>query len=268
MSDLRSRVQAVFGEAFGGAPDLVARAPGRVNLMGDHTDYNDGFVLPAAIGVETMVAARKREDRQVTVVAADVGNARSTFSLDAPIAHAPDQPWSNYVRGVLATMQADGLELTGADLVVAGTIPQGSGLSSSASVEVAVATAFAALAGLSVDPTRLALLAQAAENDFVGTRCGVMDQLASALGERDHALLIDCRSLDCRPISMPADIAILIVHSGISRDLGDGAYNDRRARCEAVARHLGVKPCATPRWTCSTRLAPTWIRPNTPQPAT
>ena len=241
MTDLRSRIQAVFREAFGGAPDLVARAPGRVNLMGDHTDYNDGFVLPVAIGVETMVAARKREDRQVTVVAADVGNARSTFALDAPIAHAPDQPWSNYVRGVLATMQADGLELTGADMVVAGTIPQGSGLSSSASMEVAVATAFAALAGLSVDPTRLALLAQAAENDFVGTRCGVMDQLASARGEPGHALLIDCRSLDCRPIGMPGDIAILIVHSGISRGLGDGAYNNRRAQCEAVARLLGIK---------------------------
>ncbi len=130
-----------------------------------------------------------------------------------------------------------------------------------------MATAFTALAGLHVDPTRLALLAQAAENDFVGTRCGVMDQLASALGERDHALLIDCRSLDCRPISMPADIAILIVHSGISRDLGDGAYNDRRARAKRWPPAWVSPPCATRRWKPSTRREAASRPQNTPPPA-
>ncbi len=240
MSALLPIVTAAFTACFGAAPDLVARAPGRVNLIGEHTDYNDGFVLPAAIGVHSLLAARLRDDKQVTVIAADFGNARSSFALDARIEHCPEQPWSDYVRGMVFAMQAAGLELPGAEMVIAGTIPQGSGLSSSASLAVAVGTAFNALGKLGLDPTRIALLAQSAECDFVGTKCGIMDQLVSARGKADHALLIDCRSLDCRTISMPQDMAILIVHSGITRGLVEGHYNQRRAQCEAVARHLGI----------------------------
>jgi galactokinase len=240
MNPVEARVRAVFAETFGGAPDCIARAPGRVNLIGEHTDYNDGFVLPAAISVHTLVAARRRSDREVHAIAADFGKEACRFSLAAPIARSEGQPWSNYLRGMVEAMELDGLELPGADLVLAGDVPQGSGLSSSASLEVAVGTAFAALAGLTVDPTRIARLGQAAECDFVGTQCGIMDQLVSARGQAGHALLIDCRSLECRAIAMPADLAIMIVQSGITRGLVEGAYNQRRAQCEAAARKLGV----------------------------
>ncbi len=240
MSELAARVRSVFGEMFGGEPDLIARAPGRVNLIGEHTDYNDGFVLPVAISAHSLVAARRRRDREVHVVAADFGNAVSCFSLAPPIGGSRVHPWSNYVRGMLQAMQVEGHELPGADLVLAGNVPQGAGLSSSASLEVAVGTAFAALASLDIDPATIALLAQRAECDFVGMQCGIMDQLVSARGVAGHALLIDCRSLDCRPIRMPDDVAVLIVHSGISRGLVEGAYNERRAQCEAVAARLGV----------------------------
>ena len=240
MSVLEQRVRAAFAEAFGGAPDCIARAPGRVNLIGEHTDYNDGFVLPAAIGACTLVAARARADRQVNIVAGDFGNAVSSFALDEPILAASGQPWSNYPRGMIAAMQADGTVLPGADLAIAGNIPQGSGLSSSASLTVATGTAFNALTGLNLAPERIARLAQAAECDFAGTHCGIMDQLVSARGEAGHALLIDCRTLHCQPVPMPDDLAIVIVHSGIVRGLVEGAYNERRAQCEAAAALLGV----------------------------
>jgi galactokinase len=240
VNPIEARIRAVFAEAFGGAPDCIARAPGRVNLIGEHTDYNDGFVLPAAISVQTLVAARRRGDGEVHAVAADFGNDACRFPLAPPIARSDGQPWSNYLRGMLQAMQAEGLKLPGADLVLAGNVPQGSGLSSSASLEVAVGTVFAGLAGLAIDRTRIARLGQAAECDFVGTQCGIMDQLVSARGQEGHALLIDCRSLDCRPIAMPQDLAIMIVHSGITRGLVEGAYNERRAQCEAAARKLGV----------------------------
>ncbi|WP_422061578.1 galactokinase [Sphingopyxis sp.] len=238
---LAQRTMALFGTLVGAPPDLAIRAPGRVNLIGEHTDYNDGFVLPAAIGRQSIVAARRRGDDVVRMIAADLGNATSEFDLARPVDRAPDQPWSDYLRGMAATMQQQGVKLGGVDLLVAGDIPQGSGLSSSASLSVATGMALAGLfAPGQFDATRMALTAQAAECDFVGMRCGNMDQLASAHGVADHALLIDCRTLDVRPVALPADAAILIVHSGISRGLVDGAYNERRAQCEAVARQLGA----------------------------
>ncbi|CAB4363564.1 MAG: galactokinase [Actinobacteria bacterium] len=240
MSELFPRVRASFDAVFGGPPDLVARAPGRVNLIGEHTDYNDGFVLPVAIGAHTLVAARQRGDSQVNVVAVDFADALSSFSTNGTIAQSPEQPWSDYVRGVVFAMRAAGHELPGADLVIAGNVPQGSGLSSSASVVVAVATAFDAMAALELDPTAIATLAQSCECDFVGTKCGIMDQLVSARGVAGHAVLIDCRSLVCTPIPIPADTSILIVHSGVTRGLADGAYNERRAQCEDAAERLGV----------------------------
>lgn len=238
---LKDRVAEAFARGFGGPPATIVRAPGRVNLIGEHTDYNDGFVLPCAIGVETQVAARPRADGQVRVLAADFGMAQDAFSLDGPISRHPTMGWADYVRGMVETLRLAGWRLAGADLAMAGDIPQGAGLSSSASLMVAVGQAFKALGGLdAVGPIDLARLAQRAECDFVGCHCGIMDQLASACGVAGHALLIDCRDLSLRPTPLPADLAVMIVHSGVSRGLVDGAYNQRRAQCEAAARHFGL----------------------------
>lgn len=241
MSVLADKAGAAFREHFGATPDLIARAPGRVNLIGEHTDYNDGFVLPTAIGCETMIAARARQDGMVNLIAADFGNAVSSFDLGAPIEPDAAQPWSNYMRGMIVAMQAKGLNLRGADMAITGSIPKGSGLSSSASLSVATGITMSGLfAPNALDATQIALLAQQAECDFVGMRCGIMDQLISARGEAGHALLIDCRSLECQPVAVPSNLAIMIVHSGVVRGLVDGAYNERRAQCEAVAAHFSV----------------------------
>ena len=231
----------LFRERFGAAPALVARAPGRVNLIGEHTDYNDGFVLPCAISRQTMVAARRRDDRQVRIVAGDLGGATTAFSLAEPISPESTAPWSNYVRGVADGLLEAGLELPGADLAIIGDMPQGAGLSSSAALENAAGLALAALAGQpDFDRSRLALIGQRAEHRFAGCQCGIMDQLVSARAIAGAALLIDCRSLDCTPVTLPADLAVMIVHSGIERGLVDGEYNLRRRQCEAAAQHFGV----------------------------
>lgn len=240
MTDLVDRVRRGFADAFGDAPDLIARAPGRVNLIGEHTDYNDGFVLPAAISGQTLVAARRIAGRRIEVVATDFQGERDSFLLDTEMAHSPDPHWADYVRGMVIAMERAGLRISGAQLAVAGDVPRGAGLSSSASLTVAVGLALGRLSKLTIDPTALARMSQAAETDFVGTRIGIMDQLASARGVAGHALLIDCRSLDCRPVPIPPDAAILIVHSGLERGLVDGEYNTRRAQCEAAARALGI----------------------------
>lgn len=240
MTSTYDRVLAAFAAAFGGAPDVIARAPGRVNLIGEHTDYNEGFVLPAAISGHSLVAVRRRADRHVHVVAADIDHARDAFALDAPPARAA-LGWADYVRGMVHVMAHSGCPLGGVDMAIAGDVPRGAGLSSSASLTVAIGTALQhAFALDGVDATVIAQWAQAAECTFVGTRCGIMDQLVSARGVAGHALLIDCRSLSCRPVPLPPDMAILIVHSGVERGLVEGAYNDRRAQCEAAAQALGV----------------------------
>lgn len=220
-----------FRAAFGAEPDTLVRAPGRVNLIGEHTDYNDGFVLPCAIDFETRIVLRRRADARVRVLACDWGGAIDEFALDAPIAHSP-AGWPNYVRGVLSQLHPT----HGADLAISGNVPQGAGLSSSAALEVAVARAFDAASS----PTRIAQVAQRAENEFVGVRCGIMDQLVSAAGVEGHALLIDCRSLAFTPVPVPPGTTVMIVHSHVPRGLVDSAYNERRAQCEAAARFFGV----------------------------
>ena len=237
---LLDRVTAVFTEQFGHAPDLVVRAPGRVNLIGEHTDYNDGFVLPCAIGPANMVAISKHDDDRVDVVAADFDDARDSFALIPPPERSLSQPWADYVRGTLLALQNDGHALNGAKIAIAGNLPKGAGLSSSAALAVAVGKANLALNGIDIDNRRLAQIAQKAECDFVGTQCGIMDQLISAQGKADHALLIDCRSLDVTDILIPNDVAIMIVHSGVTRGLVDGHYNERRRQCEAAAAAMGV----------------------------
>lgn len=238
---LDQRVRNAFGAAFGGAPDVVARAPGRVNLIGEHTDYNDGFVFPCAIGLETRVAARARADGLYRAVAADFGGAMDVFDATGDIVRSKEQPWADYIRGVVAEMRRAGFATGGADFAIAGDIPHGAGLSSSAALEVATALAVAALGGRAgADRTALAKICQRAENDFAGCKCGIMDQLVSARGVKGAALLIDCRTLDCRPVPLPPDAAILIVHSGVVHGHVEGDYNERRRQCDEAAVALGV----------------------------
>jgi galactokinase len=235
-------IRAAFVAAFGTQPDVITRAPGRVNLIGEHTDYNDGFVLPCAISYQTMVAIRKREDGVVNIIAEDLEGARNSLRLDQPILPDAEAPWSNYVRGMIALMQQDGLALPGADITILGNMPQGAGLSSSAALENAIGLAYAALIGRAdIDRNRLAEWGQLTEHRFAGCNCGIMDQLVSARAEAGAALLIDCRTLTSKPVAIPVDVAIMIVHSGVSRGLVDGAYNERREQCENAAAHYGVK---------------------------
>lgn len=237
---LKDKTSQIFKKQFGQPPTHFFRAPGRVNLIGEHTDYNDGFVLPCAINYHTVIAAAPRPDSRVSLVAADFGEQVSKFSLTDEIKHDPAAPWSNYGRGVAWALAERGYSLQGANLVIAGDVPQGAGLSSSASLEVAVGLALTRLSGLEVDLKTLALTGQQAENDFVGMRCGIMDQFIAALGQEDHALLIDCRSLDYRAVPIPAGTAIIIANSNVKRGLVDSEYNTRRQECEAAAVHFGV----------------------------
>ncbi|MCA6998010.1 galactokinase [Dickeya solani] len=238
---LSARTQTIFQQQFGYPAALTVQAPGRVNLIGEHTDYNDGFVLPCAINYSTTISAAPRDDRQIRVIAVDYDNQQDQFSLDAPIEHHPQWQWANYVRGVIKHLKTRSDAFGGADLVISGDVPQGAGLSSSASLEVAVGKAIQALYQLPLDNVALALNGQEAENQFVGCNCGIMDQMISAQGKRGHALLIDCRSLETRAVSMPDNVAVMIINSNVKRGLVDSEYNTRRQQCEAAARHFQVK---------------------------
>ncbi|HEY9107182.1 MAG TPA: galactokinase [Roseateles sp.] len=233
------RARQGFLQHIGEAPAVLVQAPGRVNLIGEHTDYNDGFVLPCAIDFRTAVAARPRSDGRVRVLALDQNGAWDEFPVDE--AYQPRDDWSAYPRGFVAAWRAAGHALSGADLVITGDVPQGAGLSSSASLLVAIGQAFKALQGLdTLSGPAIALLAQKAENDYVGCHCGIMDQMVSACGEPDHAVLLDCRSLETVSVPLPPGLAVLILHSNVKRGLVGSAYNERRAQCEAAARFYGV----------------------------
>ncbi|HMP42583.1 MAG TPA: galactokinase [Roseiflexaceae bacterium] len=229
-------VRDLFQRRFGIHPRLIVRAPGRVNLIGEHTDYNDGFVFPAAIDRATLVAARPRTDRLVHVVAADY-DAEDEFSLDT-VEFSTTTPWSNYIRGVVKALQVAGHTLGGANLLITSDIPRGAGLSSSAALEVAVGYSFQILNKLNILGEALALLAQGAENSFVGVQCGIMDQFISALGQANHALLLDCRDLNYRPVPIPPDVRLIVCDSHIERTLAGSAYNQRRSECEQAVRLL------------------------------
>jgi galactokinase len=239
VSSLQLRLSEGFAAHFGGVPDLVVRAPARVNLIGEHTDYNDGFALPVAIGAETRVALRRRSDGRIRVAALDF-EEEDEFVPCSGLQKAELGGWRDYIRGTIAILAQADVDIGGYEIAVAGDVPMGTGLSSSASLEVAIATAVLASRGRQEDPKQVALWAQAAENDFVGMRCGNLDQLASAATVEGSALLIDCRSLDLRPIRMPDDAAVIIVQSGVVRGLVEGHYNLRRAQCEEAAALLGV----------------------------
>lgn len=239
--NLKEKTQSLFSQTFGYPATHTIQAPGRVNLIGEHTDYNDGFVLPCAIDYQTVIACAARTDRTVRVLAADYDEQVDEFSLDAPIVAHESYQWANYVRGVVKHLQQRDNNFGGADLVISGNVPQGAGLSSSASLEVAVGTVFQQLYHLPLDGAQIALNGQEAENQFVGCNCGIMDQLISALGKKDSALLIDCRSLGTRPVSMPHGVAIVIINSNFKRSLVGSEYNTRRQQCETGARFFQQK---------------------------
>jgi len=237
----KEQLNDVFATAFGHAPELTAQAPGRVNLIGEHTDYNGGFVLPAAINYNTLVLASRRDDRELHVVARDFDSQRVIVNVDAPMQQDPVAPWSDYLRGVVQELRKRSYRLSGANLLISGNVPAGAGLSSSASLEVALVRALTELSDEAIDPTEAALVGQAAENNFVGCNCGIMDQLISARGQESSALLIDCQDLSARSVSIPRDWEILIVHSGVKRGLVESEYNQRRTQCETAAAFFGQK---------------------------
>lgn len=231
-----SKAAKYFADHFGDATGaVVARAPGRVNLIGEHTDYNDGFVLPAIIDRHAEVILRRRSDRQVRIVAADLDERREV-GLDQPI-DSTDSGWLPYVLGVVHELVKRGRIDRGVDLLFHSDVPIGAGLSSSAAIEVATALALDAAFSLWLDPVDMALLCRDVEHHYAGVRCGIMDQFASRLGRPDHALLIDCRSLEARHVPLPLDgHRVVIIDSGVRRELADSRYNERRSECEeAVA---------------------------------
>jgi len=235
--DLQSRVTDEFTQRFGAPPGAIVRAPGRVNLIGEHTDYNDGFVLPMAIDRAIWIALRPRPDRQVLAHSLDFDET-AEFDLDRL---EKQSGWIEYLKGVAWALQEAGHALTGFDAVVAGDVPIGAGLSSSAAWELAAARAFAVTSGFEWNAAKMALLGQRAENKWVGVNCGIMDQMISAAGQADHALLIDCRSLRTQSVPLPPGIVVVVLDTATRRGLVDSAYNERRSQCEAVAQFFGVK---------------------------
>ncbi|HET7841235.1 MAG TPA: galactokinase, partial [Terriglobia bacterium] len=231
-----------FQHIFGAAPEVEVRAPGRVNLIGEHTDYNDGYVLPAAIDRSIHMAGRRRADRAVRLHAVDY-NESVEFNLEA-IDRDGQHRWSNYVRGVTKLLRAGGHALPGADIAFGGDVPREAGLSSSAALEVATAAFWRMLARLELDPVQAVKLARRAENEFVGMPCGVMDQFASALSRAGHALFLDCRNLSYRHVPLRAEVKIVVCNSGVRRELTQSEYELRLKQCRQAVAQLGTKGLA------------------------
>lgn len=241
MTNLIKNVKDAFNSVLSYAPTHIVQAPGRVNLIGEHTDYNDGFVLPCAINYQTVVAAAKRDDNIVRVVSVDYGNETDEFDITQEITFQENKMWANYIRGVVKCLIGRGFEFKGADISVSGNVPQGAGLSSSAALEVVIGQTFKELYNLNISQAEIALNGQQAENEFVGCNCGIMDQMVSAEGNENHAMLLDCRSLETTAVSMPENMSVVIINSNKKRGLVDSEYNTRREQCEEAARIFGVK---------------------------
>lgn len=240
--DLRTRVESLFTKKFGHACAGIARAPGRVNLLGEHVDYNEGWVFPAAIDRATYVAYSRADSSHCTVWAADYDDRAAFTPQGLPASRLPARAqkpdWARYPAGVAWALLDRGLMVEGIEAVFASDVPRGAGLSSSASVELAFGTVWNALGDLGLPPMQLALLCQRAENLYVGVNCGIMDQAASACGERDRVLWLDCRSLDYQALPLPESVAIIIADTGVRHALSASAYNNRRASCEQAVRLL------------------------------
>jgi galactokinase len=236
---LDQRTRDGFIKTFGHHPDGVIFAPGRVNLIGEHVDYNAGLVLPMPISVGTAIAWSRRDKPGIEAIALDLGEERDRFEPGQGEPHHPAD-WRSYLRGMAQGLTEQGIALPGAQLAITGTIPRGSGLSSSASLCVAIGRALSGAAGVNVAVEDLARVAQLAEHCWAGVHCGIMDQMAVAAGTPGAALLLDCADLATQIVPLPADWAVMIVQSGVRRGLVDGHYNRRREDCEAAARAMGV----------------------------
>jgi len=239
---LIENVTNIYQEKFESAPTQIARAPGRVNLLGEHVDYNDGFVLPAAIDRTTYVAFSQTDAPHSTLWAADL-NQQASFSLETLSSKTqpdgtPLPEWALYSAGVMNVLQEEGLATPNINAVFSSNVPQGSGLSSSASIEMAFAIVWQTLGGWTLPPMKRALLGQKAENKYVSVNCGIMDQFASACGVESKLLLLDCRSLEWKPLSLPQNVSIVIADTTVRRKLTSGEYNKRRDACEEAVRLL------------------------------
>src|SRR5215469_10327325 len=231
----------LYAKSFGRPPRWIVAAPGRVNVIGEHTDYNDGFVLPTAIERYAVMAADKAAGSEKTIQIRDSSGAETALiDLSAPITTGKPK-WSNYPRGVIAGMLERGINPGGLDILLNSTVPLGGGLSSSASLEVCTATLLEAVTGRTLVPVEKALLCQKAEHDFAGVPCGIMDQFISVMGRQNNLLLLDCRSRETQlvPMNDPA-VSLLIANTNVKHELANGEYAQRRAQCEAAARMLAV----------------------------
>jgi galactokinase len=234
---LQQQVTEEFQRRYGAEPTLIVRAPGRVNLIGEHTDYNDGFVMPLAIDRAVWIAARPRGDSYVTLYSVDF-EQMAEFSLEEIVKR--ENLWVEYVQGVAWALQEDGHALQGWNAVIAGDVPIGAGLSSSAAIELAAARTFCAVAGIEWIAPEMAKLCQRVENQWVGVQTGIMDQMISATGVAGHAVLIDCRWLHLDPVPLPPGTAVIVLDTATRRELVTSAYGERRAQCEEAARFFNV----------------------------
>ncbi len=235
--DMQQQVSKAFEESFDGRPPVVVRAPGRVNIIGEHTDYNDGFVLPMAIDRAVWVALRPREDGRVLVHSLQQTEP-ADFALD-DLVHE-EAGWAEYVKGMSAMLQQAGYALTGWEGVLSSDVPVGSGLSSSAALEMATGAAFAAVSGFPFDGVEMARLGQRTENEWVGANTGIMDQMISANGRAGYTLFIDCRDLSTEPAPLPPGTAVIVMDTMTRHSHTESGYNDRRASCEKAAAYFGV----------------------------
>jgi len=234
---LQERVIAGFSEHFGGQATWIVRAPGRVNLIGEHTDYNDGFVMPLAIDRQILIALRARDDDRIVVRSLDYDDTLDIAPSE--LDKLGDAGWGEYVKAVAWALREQGYTLKGWEGVMTGDIPKGAGLSSSAALELAVAKACSVTADLPWNPAEMAKIGQKAENQWVGMQCGIMDQMISAAGQAEHALQIDCRSLESTPVPFPPGTAIVVMDTATRRGLVDSAYNERRSQCQEAAQAFG-----------------------------
>ncbi|ABZ75240.1 galactokinase [Shewanella halifaxensis HAW-EB4] len=240
MSNPAQRANKLFVQTFGTQADELYCAPGRVNLIGEHTDYNDGFVLPAAINFHTAIVVKRRDDLRFRAVS-DAFPGEIEEWIFGEEGTPVKNHWSNYLKGFTAAMATSGLTAKGLDLAVVSNVPMGAGLSSSAALEIAFGTAVNDCSQIQLSPLAIAQLAQRGENQFVGCACGIMDQMISALGQQDHALLIDCLDLDSEAVSIPDSLSLIIINSNVQRGLVDSEYNLRREQCEQAATHFGLE---------------------------
>jgi galactokinase len=230
-----AQLRLTFERVFGKKP-LLYRAPGRVNLIGEHTDYNEGYVMPAAIDLYCYAAVAPRADRQLVLRSREFAES-DTVNLDSPPASKRNL-WSDYVVGTALALEQGGHHLRGADIFFEGEVPLGSGLSSSAAIEVVTGYALLDIAGIPVDPVKLAVACRRGENEFVGARVGIMDPFISANGEAGHSLMLDCRSLAFELLPIPEDVRLVVCNTGVKHEIAGGEYNKRRAQCEEGVRLL------------------------------